>query len=83
LAISARESSPTATSAWWSPSASRDNDHQERPQKGSGGDAKPKHFGYTFNNMPLSPGYVPAPAGINFNCAAGVNSIANSPGCRW
>jgi hypothetical protein len=42
--------------------------------------SRPKHFAYTVNNMPLSPGYVPAPAAVNFNSAAGVNSISNSPG---
>jgi hypothetical protein len=41
---------------------------------------KPKHFAYTVNNKPLSPGYVPVPAAVNFNSAAGINSISNSPG---
>jgi hypothetical protein len=42
--------------------------------------AKPKFFAYTANNMPGAPAYVPAPPAVNFNSAAGVNSISNSPG---
>ena len=38
---------------------------------------QPKFYGYTFNNMPLSPApYVPVPPGVNFNSQGGVNRIA-------
>jgi hypothetical protein len=38
--------------------------------------ATPGRFAYTVNNMP-SPAYVPAPPGVNFNSAGGVNTISD------
>jgi hypothetical protein len=38
--------------------------------------AKPGHFAYTVNNKPLLAGpYAPAPTAVNFNSAAGVNTV--------
>lgn len=37
---------------------------------------QPGHFAYTVNNTTL-PTYVPAPPGVNFNPAGGVNTISN------
>jgi hypothetical protein len=41
--------------------------------------AKPKFFGYTFNNKPLIAGpYAPAPPAVNFNSASGTDTITRS-----
>jgi hypothetical protein len=40
--------------------------------------AKPSHFAYTVNNKLVPPlTYVPAPPGVNFNSAGGINTISN------
>ena len=42
---------------------------------------QPKHFGYTFDNKPFSPGpYAPVPPAVNFNSAAGINTIRSAGG---
>jgi|CZKT01.1.fsa_nt_gi hypothetical protein len=42
---------------------------------------QPKRFAYTFDNKPLVPGpYAPAPAGVNFNSAGGVNNVRTAGG---
>lgn len=45
--------------------------------------AKPSHFAYTVNNMPLSPSYVPAPPAVNFNSVGGINTITRAGGGLW
>jgi hypothetical protein len=43
--------------------------------------AQPKHFAYTFDNMPLAAGpYAPVPPAVNFNSAAGINTIRSAGG---
>ena len=40
---------------------------------------QPKHFGYTFDNKPVSPGpYAPVPPAVNFNSAARINTIRSA-----
>jgi hypothetical protein len=40
--------------------------------------AKPSHFAYTVNNKLVPPPtYVPAPPGVNFNSAGGINTVSN------
>ena len=42
---------------------------------------QPKHFAYTFDNKPFSPGpYAPVPPAVNFNSAAGINTIRSAGG---
>ncbi len=40
--------------------------------------ARPARFAYTVNNQPLVSLYTPAPAGVNFNSLAAVNTVHNS-----